>query len=378
MDKDKLRESLAEMHKQMSSLHDIQHEIDGAILANVTQVRIVQELLKGRRTVARLVEEFHGLRKGDADYSTYYSRVRKEMEDLESKGMISRRMFGRDKPYSLTQLGMERLTQLQGFSSPGILSLPDALTYAAALILGAVCAAVIVARIGTGMPITLLAFVFFFAGGSAFSRMFRAIGRIRPVSMPGDLDGVTKERRGGETEMMWKPDEGKGRRSLTGKSMTTRIIGFGVLFGAIFLVLGSVALLGVSEGGPTYVGIPSDEDAQMPSDGRRFRLDMTVEEFRAEFRLTEEETDQLALLVEDRDALQSQVDETLDGIRDLVGPGVHRLDAKRLSKQFDLDEQETIQLETLIGEWIQLSGALQDKTKEIMDFLANIGVMRAR
>lgn len=178
--------------------------------------------------------------------------------------------------------------------------------------------------------------------------------------------------------MMWKPDEGKGRRSLTGKSMTTRIIGFGVLFGAIFLVLGSVALLGVSEGGPTYVGIPSDEDAQMPSDGRRFRLDMTVEEFRAEFRLTEEETDQLALLVEDRDALQSQVDETLDGIRDLVGPGVHRLDAKRLSKQFDLDEQETIQLETLIGEWIQLSGALQDKTKEIMDFLANIGVMRAR
>jgi hypothetical protein len=296
--------------------------------------------------------------------------------------MVSRRMFGRDKPYSLTQLGMERLTQLQGFPTPGILSLPDALTYAAALILGAVCAAVIITGMGAGMPITLLAFVFVFVGGSAFSRIFRALGRIRPVSMPGDLEGIMKEGRGGETEKMLRPDKKHTTRaeSWSRMSMTTKVIGFGVVFGALFLVLGSVALLGVSEGdGPTYLGIPSDGDVQLPSDGRtRFRLDMTIDEYKAEFRLTEEETEQLAILVGERDALQNQVDEKLDGIRDLVGPGVHRLDAKKLSKQFGLDEEETTRLETLMEEWTRLASELRDKSEQIMDFLATLGVIRAR
>ncbi len=377
MDNDKLRESLAQMHNQMASLQDLQHELNVAVLANVTQVKIVQELLKGRRTVARLVEELDGLRKGDPDYSTCYSRVRKETKDLENRAIVSRRMFGRDRPYSLTQLGMERLTQLRGFRTPGILSLPDALTYTAALVLGAVCAAIIIAGTGTGLLITLLAFVFVFIGGSAFSRIFRAVSRIRPISMPGDLEGITKQGRGGESRRMWKPfrKQVADARRWTAMSMTTKVIGYGVLFGAVFLVLGSVALLGVSEGDrPTYLGIPSDEDAEIPSSGGRFRLDMTAEEFQAEFRLTDQETEQLAILIEERDSLQSQVDEKLGGIRELVGPGVHRLNAKKLSKQFDLDEEETTKLDTLIEEWMRLASELRDKTEEIMDFLTGAGV----
>jgi hypothetical protein len=382
MGDDKLRESLAGLYRQMVSVRDIQNELDVAVLSNVTQVRIVQELLKGRRTVARLVEEFYGLRKGDPEFSTHYSRVRKELEDLESRAMVSRRMFGRDKPYSLTQIGMERLTRLRGSPSPRILALPDALTYAAALILGAICAAVIMTGVNAGTPITLLAFVFVFVGGSAFSRLSRALGRVRPLSMPGETERDPKAGRGGETMEIGKPEKElvTGASRWGRMSMTTKIIGFGVLFGAIFLALGSVTLLGVAEGeGPSYLGIPSEKDVEIPSRGERFLFSsMTIDELRDEFRLTEEETSQLAVLVEERDNLQSQVDQTLDGIRELVGPGVHKLDAEKLKREYDLTDDETSRLEVLIEEWIRLAEASRNKYKDIMDYLASIGVIRAR
>ena len=166
---------------------------------------------------------------------------------------------------------------------------------------------------------------------------------------------------------------------LTRMSMTAKIVGFGVLFGAIFLALGSVTLLGVSEGeGPTYLGIPSAEDVELPSSGRRMIFDMTIDEYRTEFRLTDEETAHLAILVEEKDSLQKRVDETLDGIRELVGPGVHKLDAEKLGKQFDLTEDETTRLQGLLQNWRGLAEELRSKTEEIMDYLASIGVIRAR
>jgi len=382
MDDDKLRESLTELYEQMVSVQDFQDELDVAVLSNVTQIRIVQELLKGRRTVARLVEEFYGLRKGDPEFSTHYSRVRKEIEDLESRAMVSRKMFGRDKPYSLTQIGMESLTKLRGSPGPSILALPDALTYAAALILGSICAAVILTGVNTGAPITLLVFVFVFVGGSAFSRLFLALGRVRPLSMPGETEQDVKVGRGGEIVKIGKPENelvtGTGRWGRM--SMTTKIIGFGVLFGAIFLALGSVTLLGVAEGeGPTYLGIPSEKDVEIPSDGERLWLkDMTIDELQDEFRLTDQETSQLATMVEERDRLQSQVDEKLEGIREIVGPGIHELDAEELKKEHDLTDDETSRLEVFIEEWIQVAEELRYNTEEIMEYLASIGVIRAR
>ena len=381
MDDDKLRASLAELYQQMVSVQDSQNELEVSVLSNVTQVRIVQELLKGRRTVARLVEEFYGLRKGDPEFSTHYSRVRKEIEDLESLAIVSRKMFGRDKPYSLTQIGMESLTKLKGSPSPSILALPDALTYAAALILGSICATVIMTGMNTGTPVTLLAFVFVFVGGSAFSRLSRALGRIRPLSMPEETGQDLKVGGGGETMKIGKPEKklDTGASRWVRMSMTAKIIGFGILFGAIFLALGSITLLGVAEGeGPTYLGIPSG-DVDIPSDGERIRFtDMTIDELKAEFRLTDQETSHLAILVEERDKLQSQVDEKLEGIRELVGPGVHKLDAEKLKKEYDLTDDETSRLEVLIEEWIRLAEELRYSTEQMMDYLASIGVIRAR
>jgi hypothetical protein len=163
--------------------------------------------------------------------------------------------------------------------------------------------------------------------------------------------------------------------------MTSKIVGFGVLFGAIFLALGSVTLLGVAEGeGPTYLGIPDDKDVEIPSRGDRlfFPSGMTIDELQDEFRLTDQETSQLAVMVEERDKLKSQVDEILDGIRELVGPGVHKLDAEKLKKEYDLNDDETSRLEVLIEEWIRLAEASRNKNEEIMDYLASIGVIRAR
>jgi hypothetical protein len=198
--------------------------------------------------------------------------------------------------------------------------------------------------------------------------------------MPGETQDM-KEGRGGEIMKIVKPENElvTGSTRWGRMSMTTKIIGFGVLFAAIFLALGSVTLLGVAEGeGPTYLGIPG-EDVEIPSGGERIRFtDMTIDELKTKFRLTEPEASQLAVLVEERDKLQGQLDENLDGIRELVGPGVHKLDAEKLKKEYELSDDETSRLEVLIEEWKRLAENLRKNMEDIMDYLASIGVIRAR
>jgi hypothetical protein len=378
MGNDKLSGPLDELHEQMASLQELQHGLDRSVLANITQIKIARELLRGRRTVARLVEEFHGLRKGDPDFSTLYSRVRKEMGDLESRGLVSRKMFGRDRPYGLTQVGVERLTQLRGDPSPKVFSVLDALTYASALILGTICAGVIMAGVAITTPVTLLSFLFVFVGGLAFSHLARVLRRLRPLPLPRG-ETVDSEK-GGETTMRKEGDRqaprfGGPRGPL---SMTTKVLGLGVLFGAVFLALGSVTLLGLGDG-PTFVGIPEGDSWEVPpSRGERFTPAMDIDDLRDQFRLSEEEVSQLAVLVEERDALQDQAGEKLTEIRDIIGPGVHELDAKKLQREFDLTDEETARLEGLIEDWLGLSSETREKIDEILDFLASIRVIRAR
>ncbi len=83
-------------------------------LTNMVQVQIVRELLNGRRTVAELVEALFALRQGDEGYLAQYYQIDKELKLMGSRGLVSRRPFGRDKPYALTQHAVARLTMILG------------------------------------------------------------------------------------------------------------------------------------------------------------------------------------------------------------------------------------------------------------------------
>ena len=85
---------------------------------SMLQAAITQELLSGRRTVAELTEAILLTKPGDAEYHTQYSRIRREIRQMESRGfVVSRKPFGRDKPFMLTQLAIARLTRIEGVRS---------------------------------------------------------------------------------------------------------------------------------------------------------------------------------------------------------------------------------------------------------------------
>ena len=75
---------------------------------------ILAQLLEGRKTVAEIVEQTYGLTSTDEGYKSSYGKVWRELRQLESKGLVSRRLFGRDKPYRLTQLAVVNLAKIGG------------------------------------------------------------------------------------------------------------------------------------------------------------------------------------------------------------------------------------------------------------------------
>ena len=74
-------------------------------LRDLVQVGIVRKLLPGSRISSELVEAVYDVRRGDEGFQTYYTKIRRAIADLESRGFVSRRLFGRDRPFRLTQLG---------------------------------------------------------------------------------------------------------------------------------------------------------------------------------------------------------------------------------------------------------------------------------
>ena len=150
-------------------------------LTNIVQVQIVRELLNGRRTVAELVEALFELKQGDEGYLAHYYQIDKELRLMGSKGLVSRRLFGRDKPYALTQHAVARLTMIRGVkgrSSSKVVPRRDLLLYASVMVLGMIGAWLATGSLGSGTPLLAIAFLFMFAGGAAFARFVEAFLRV--------------------------------------------------------------------------------------------------------------------------------------------------------------------------------------------------------
>lgn len=147
----------------------------------LVQVEILEELMSGRRTVEELVEAIYSVRRGETGHSTHYSRIRREVRQLESRGFVCRkRLLGRDKPYGLTTLAVARLTNIEDVQSWGPLRVVPAIdwgVYAAVLAMGIAGLAIHGTEVAPSI-FTALVLSFVFGSGIAFTRFAQTLRRV--------------------------------------------------------------------------------------------------------------------------------------------------------------------------------------------------------
>lgn len=176
---DELSKTLAGIESQIAG--PMKKLMEGE-LKDLTQAGIVRELLSGNRTSSELVEAICDVKRGDEGFQSYYTRVRREIADLESRGFVSRRLFGRERPYRLTQLAVARLTRMGNLAPTwGTCLIPkvDLLVYLVALCLAGICALVSthIVDLPAGLWFLLL-LSSAFLGGIAFTRFLEMVRKV--------------------------------------------------------------------------------------------------------------------------------------------------------------------------------------------------------
>lgn len=107
-------ENIENIEKLQQKVRDGVSRLKGLDIGDELAVEIMAQLVEGRRTVSEMVERTYGLRVSDEGFSSSYNRVSREIRRLESKGLVSRKLLGRDKPYRLTQLAIANLARIGG------------------------------------------------------------------------------------------------------------------------------------------------------------------------------------------------------------------------------------------------------------------------
>ncbi len=175
------------------AFHELRDRINGSLselvraqFTDLLQVEILLELLNGRRTVSELVAAIYGVCDGDPGFKTSYSRVSRSAAELRSKGFLSRRLLGKEKPYHITQLAVARMSSFEGVKATSrgdVMPRGDLTLYVSSLALGLV--SVVAGRgilSGTLEEIELLYLVIFslflLATGAALTRLYDAIKRV--------------------------------------------------------------------------------------------------------------------------------------------------------------------------------------------------------
>ncbi len=89
-------------------------KLKGLEIGDELGVEIMAQLVEGKKTPAEIVERVYGLQNPDEGFISSYGRVWREIRRLEAKGLVSRKLFGKDKPYRLTQLAIVNLARIGG------------------------------------------------------------------------------------------------------------------------------------------------------------------------------------------------------------------------------------------------------------------------
>ena len=84
----------------------------------LSQTRILVQLLGRDRSVADLVAMIYEKKPQDPGYRSLYMRVSRRLRSLQERGLVSRALFGKERPYRITRLGKRALTLTIAQRSP--------------------------------------------------------------------------------------------------------------------------------------------------------------------------------------------------------------------------------------------------------------------
>ena len=76
------------------------------------EAEILSNLSEGRRTATELCESIYNVERSSSSFHTYYMKVSRAVKELQRRGYVSTRVFGRDKPYALTPFAAARMMNL--------------------------------------------------------------------------------------------------------------------------------------------------------------------------------------------------------------------------------------------------------------------------
>jgi hypothetical protein len=107
------------------------YRIQGLELGDQLAIEVLLHLVESRKTMTEIVEYIYGLRRSDEGFGSCFTKVRRATKRLESSGLVSTGLFGRDKPYRLTDLAIINLARIGGGREQmSVLPKLDLLTYA--------------------------------------------------------------------------------------------------------------------------------------------------------------------------------------------------------------------------------------------------------
>ena len=89
-------------------------KLKGLEIGDSLAIEILSKLVDGKRTASEIVEEIYGISSSEEGFQSTYGKVRREIRRLESKGLVSRKLFGNEKPYGLTDLAVINLARIGG------------------------------------------------------------------------------------------------------------------------------------------------------------------------------------------------------------------------------------------------------------------------
>ncbi len=155
-------------------------KLRGLDIADELEVEIVSELIEGRLTAVEIVQRIYGVGRYEEGFNSCYTRARRALKRLESRGLVSTSFLGKEKPYRLTDLAAINLARIGGErEQTSIVSKTDLVFYLATLSLG-----VPILGVGFGWwqpqnpMIAGLYACFFYLLGVSTSRITRAVRRV--------------------------------------------------------------------------------------------------------------------------------------------------------------------------------------------------------
>ena len=147
-------------------------------IARPLEAEILKTLLEGRRTVTELCESIYDLERTGSSFHTYYMKVSRAVKELQRRGFVSTRVFGRDKPYTLTPFAAAQMMNLEK-KEVKIVPLIDTVAYTLTAGLGLVTLYMILSGQGFDNLYTMLVYsVFLILVGFSSSRLYNAFKKV--------------------------------------------------------------------------------------------------------------------------------------------------------------------------------------------------------